>query len=61
MVSMATVNVIFEHGGVHTKVGYISTITYPRPLNLVSFKSLDIALSLYEKLYKISNVHIHEF
>ena len=58
MVSMATINVTLEHGGVHTKIGYISAITDPRSLNLVSFQSLNIALSSYGK---ISNLHIHEF
>ena len=37
-VSMAIVNVIIEHGGVH-----ISAVTHPRPL--VSIKSKDIAIS----------------
>ena len=43
---MATVNVILEHGGVHTKY---TAVTYSRPLTLVSFENLDIALSSYGK------------
>ena len=34
--TMATVNIILEHGGVHAKIVNVSTITYPRQLNLVS-------------------------
>ena len=38
MVSMATVNVILEHGGVYIyEIVHASTIAYPRPLNVVSF------------------------
>ena len=34
MVSIATINTIFEHGHI---IGYISAIIYPRPLNQISF------------------------
>ena len=43
-VSMATVNVILPDGGIHTKLINISTVTYPRLLNMFSFQSLDITL-----------------
>ena len=36
IVSMATVYRILEHGAVY-KIGHISVVTYPRPLNIVPF------------------------
>ena len=39
IVSKATVKVILEHGGCKYKIGHISTIVYPRSLNLESFKN----------------------
>ena len=36
-VSMATVNVILQDGGIHTKLVNISTVTDPRLLPVVSF------------------------
>ena len=36
-VSMATVNVILQDGGIQTKLINVSTVTYPRLLTMVSF------------------------
>ena len=36
-VSMATVNVILQEGGIHSKLINISTVTDPRLLPMVSF------------------------
>ena len=40
---------------------HISAATYPRTLNLVSKKSINIACSHDGLICKLSNFHIHEF
>ena len=58
---MATVKAIHEHGGVHTKNGHISAVTYHRPLKLVLFIILDIVLSFYDMECYLFNLYTHEF
>ena len=59
MVSMATVNVILEHGVyMQYEIGNISPVTYPRPLNFVLCESLSSASYLIKSLI-IVGLHLH--
>ena len=47
MISKPTINTILGDGDIPTKNDRISVVAYHRPLNVVSFKSFDIAISFF--------------
>ena len=50
----------FRRGSAY-KITHISAVTYPRLLNLIPNKSLDICLISPCCIWKLSNLHIHKY